>query len=120
LNSGPSPWATPPALFLWRVFQNKVSWTICLGWSSWSLPPEKLGLQVWATGAWLRFILLTSGNPYFYSNVLVGKGPSMATLNPDYNLWLSAIKYMWPDLYLQGSTGLHEIWHIAPQVNKKE
>jgi hypothetical protein len=32
LNSGPSPWATPPALFLWRVFQDRVSWTICLGW----------------------------------------------------------------------------------------
>jgi hypothetical protein len=23
-------------------------------WSSWSLSPEKLGLQVWATSAWLR------------------------------------------------------------------
>jgi hypothetical protein len=32
LNSRPLPWATPPALCLWRVFQNKVSWTICLGW----------------------------------------------------------------------------------------
>jgi hypothetical protein len=32
LNSGPSLWATPPALFLWRVFQHRVSWTICLGW----------------------------------------------------------------------------------------
>jgi hypothetical protein len=25
-------WATPPALFLWRVFQDKVSWTICPSW----------------------------------------------------------------------------------------
>jgi hypothetical protein len=32
LNSGPSPWATQPALFLWRVFQDKVSQTFCLGW----------------------------------------------------------------------------------------
>jgi hypothetical protein len=32
LNSGPMPWATPPALFLWRVFQDRVSRTICLGW----------------------------------------------------------------------------------------
>jgi hypothetical protein len=32
LNSGPSPWDTPPALFLWRVFQDRVLWTICLGW----------------------------------------------------------------------------------------
>jgi hypothetical protein len=32
LNSGPSPWATPPALFLWRVSQGGVLWTICMGW----------------------------------------------------------------------------------------
>jgi hypothetical protein len=25
LNSGPSPWATPPALFLWRVFWDRIS-----------------------------------------------------------------------------------------------
>jgi hypothetical protein len=25
-------WATPPALFLWRVFQGRVSQTICPGW----------------------------------------------------------------------------------------
>jgi hypothetical protein len=32
LNSGPSPWATPPALFFLKVFQDTVSETICLGW----------------------------------------------------------------------------------------
>jgi hypothetical protein len=32
LNSGPSPWATPPALFLWRVFRDRVLQTICSGW----------------------------------------------------------------------------------------
>jgi hypothetical protein len=32
LNSGSSPWATPPALFLWWVFQAMVSWTVCPGW----------------------------------------------------------------------------------------
>jgi hypothetical protein len=32
LNSGPSPWATPPALFLWRVFGDRVPRTICLSW----------------------------------------------------------------------------------------
>jgi hypothetical protein len=32
LNSRPSPWATPPALFLWSVFQDRVSQTIFLGW----------------------------------------------------------------------------------------
>jgi hypothetical protein len=31
LNSGPSPWATPPVLFLWKVFWDRVSWTICPG-----------------------------------------------------------------------------------------
>jgi hypothetical protein len=32
LNSGPSPWATPPALFLWRVFWARVSQNYVLGW----------------------------------------------------------------------------------------
>jgi hypothetical protein len=32
LNSGPSPWATPPALFCEGCFQVRVSWTICPGW----------------------------------------------------------------------------------------
>jgi hypothetical protein len=32
LNSGTSPWVTPPALFLWRVFRDGVSQTICPGW----------------------------------------------------------------------------------------
>jgi hypothetical protein len=31
LNSGPLPWATPPALFLWRVFQDRVSWNYLPG-----------------------------------------------------------------------------------------
>jgi hypothetical protein len=29
-NSGPIPWATMPSLFLWWVFQDRVSRTICL------------------------------------------------------------------------------------------
>jgi hypothetical protein len=32
LNSGPSPWATLPALFLWGVFKIGSPRTICLGW----------------------------------------------------------------------------------------
>jgi hypothetical protein len=32
LNSEPPPWGTPPALFLWRVFWDRVSRIICLGW----------------------------------------------------------------------------------------
>jgi hypothetical protein len=49
LNSGPTPQDTPPALYLWRIFWDRVSQTICPGWFwtmiLWSLPPEKLGLQ---------------------------------------------------------------------------
>jgi hypothetical protein len=55
LNSGPTYWATPPALFcegfLWdRVSRNYYQ----AGFepqSSWSMPVEELGLQAWATGA---------------------------------------------------------------------
>jgi hypothetical protein len=32
LNWGPSPWATPLALFLWGFFQYRVLQTIWLGW----------------------------------------------------------------------------------------
>jgi hypothetical protein len=40
LNSGPTPWATLPALFLWRVFWDRVLWTICTGLSSNREPPD--------------------------------------------------------------------------------
>jgi hypothetical protein len=55
LNSGPSPWTTPPALFLWRVFQDSVLWPLCLGWL-WTvilLISASWGLQVRATDTWL-------------------------------------------------------------------
>jgi hypothetical protein len=32
LNSGPTLWATPPALFLWWFSFKIVSQTTCLGW----------------------------------------------------------------------------------------
>jgi hypothetical protein len=32
LNSGSTPWATPPATFCDGSFQYRVLWTICLGW----------------------------------------------------------------------------------------
>jgi hypothetical protein len=32
LNSGPSPWATPPELFCDGFFWDRVSWTVCPGW----------------------------------------------------------------------------------------
>jgi hypothetical protein len=38
LNSGPTPWVTPPALFCEGFFQDRVSQTICPGW----LPTEIL------------------------------------------------------------------------------
>jgi hypothetical protein len=31
LNSGPSLWATPSALFLWKVFWDRVSWNYLPG-----------------------------------------------------------------------------------------
>jgi hypothetical protein len=43
------------SLLLWRVFWNRISWTIYLGWLRTtillSLPSEQPGLQVWATSA---------------------------------------------------------------------
>jgi hypothetical protein len=32
LNTGHTPWATPPALFCDTFSQDRVLWTICLGW----------------------------------------------------------------------------------------
>jgi hypothetical protein len=60
LNSGPTPWATPPAL-LWWVFSRWGSLELFAQagsepQSSWSLPPEYLGLQAWST-TWLHFFL---------------------------------------------------------------
>jgi hypothetical protein len=36
LNSGPTPWASPPTHFFVTGFFNTGSWTICSGW----LPPD--------------------------------------------------------------------------------
>jgi hypothetical protein len=53
LNSGPTPWATPPALFsdiiylfiylfiYFEIRSHKLSaWADFKPWASWSLPPE--------------------------------------------------------------------------------
>jgi hypothetical protein len=40
MNSGPSPWAIPPVLFLWKFFQDRVSWTICPGLTLNCNPPD--------------------------------------------------------------------------------
>jgi hypothetical protein len=37
---------------------RKFAWAGFELWSSWSLPPEKLGLQAWATGAQLLMLLV--------------------------------------------------------------
>jgi hypothetical protein len=65
LNSGPTPWATPPALFfVMGFFQNKVSQTICLGWlqilillisSSWVA-----GITGVSTSAWLSLMFVSA------------------------------------------------------------
>jgi hypothetical protein len=46
LNSGPSPWTTPPALSLWSVFWDRVSWNYLHGLSS-NEPPALSLLSGW-------------------------------------------------------------------------
>jgi hypothetical protein len=69
LNSGPSLWAPPPALFSWKVFWDRVSRTICLGWlqttillifASWVL-----GLQEWATSTGFFFFFFKEAYTHF-------------------------------------------------------
>jgi hypothetical protein len=50
LNSGPSPWATPPALFLWRAFWDRVSRTICPGWLQTKSLLINTSWEAWITG----------------------------------------------------------------------
>jgi hypothetical protein len=40
LNSGSSPWATPPALFLWRVFWGRISQNYLPGLALNRNPPD--------------------------------------------------------------------------------
>jgi hypothetical protein len=53
--------ATPPVIFVLGFFKIEscklFSWAGLALWSSWSLPPEQLGLQVWATSGQLVFII---------------------------------------------------------------
>jgi hypothetical protein len=57
LNSGPSPWATPPALFCEGFFWDKVPRTICLDWLQTTIllisASIVAGLQVWTMGTQL-------------------------------------------------------------------
>jgi hypothetical protein len=47
LNSEPSPWDTPPALFIWRVFQDRILWVIFLWLVSNHNPPDIHVLSSW-------------------------------------------------------------------------
>jgi hypothetical protein len=64
LNSGPTPWTTQPALFSEGFFKigshELFAQAGCEPRSSWSLPPESLGLQVWAIGAQPRLFFESS------------------------------------------------------------
>jgi hypothetical protein len=37
-------------------------------WFSWSLPPEYLGLQAWATGTWLKWYFYGSFSLHFQNS----------------------------------------------------
>jgi hypothetical protein len=56
-------WATSPAHLAPVILEMGVFRTICSGWleprSSWSLPPEQLGIQAWATNAHSSIFLFT-------------------------------------------------------------
>jgi hypothetical protein len=55
-------WATPPALFLCWVFSRQGVLNYLAGlalYYIWSLPPESLGSQAWATSTWLSASLCT-------------------------------------------------------------
>jgi hypothetical protein len=94
LNSWLSPWATPPALFLCRVFEIKSHRTICLGWlwtmiflisASWVV--RIIGVSHWYPGS-TRYL-----SALFYSHMCHwGQLPSMV----DMLLLDEGIKKSWP------------------------
>jgi hypothetical protein len=70
LNSGPTLGTTQPALYLWWVFFKIGSHRLFARaglepWSSWYLPPEYLGLQVWATGTQFGLVIFLIGTWIF-------------------------------------------------------
>jgi hypothetical protein len=75
LNTGPIPQATPPALFCDGYFfeigsLELFSWADFKLQSFWSLPPEYLGLQAWATGARQELRIFNVANPLSLRNYL--------------------------------------------------
>jgi hypothetical protein len=61
LNSGPTPWATLPVLYVIDFFEIGCCewWAGFEPWSSWSLLSKFLPLQLWVTGAQFIFSKLT-------------------------------------------------------------
>jgi hypothetical protein len=91
LNSGPSPWATPPALFLWRVFWDRVLWTICPGW------PRTVILLI--SASWVARITGMSHWHLAYECIFLNLKFYLIMINVDpYNLhkWLSEKKQYRP------------------------
>jgi hypothetical protein len=85
LNSVPTPWATPPALFYDRFFWDRVSWTNCPGWLRSVIllitaSFEKLGLQVWATGAQIQSVILEKS--FLRKYYSVNPGDTLGLLGP--------------------------------------
>jgi hypothetical protein len=73
LNSGPVPWATPQVLdgFFFKIGSLRLFVQHAFEpWSSWSLPPECLGLQVWITVTqliwYISFIYITCLDPVIF------------------------------------------------------
>jgi hypothetical protein len=106
LNSGPSPWATPPALFLWRIFWDRVSWTICLGWfrtaillvsASWVA--RIIGVSHWCQQE-KTFIVVVY---YVYG---VGSSPKLAHAKSEW-LWSCVSYFPWAE-----ESAAPFLWHL--------
>jgi hypothetical protein len=65
-------WATPPVIFSDGFFEigcHKLFAQAGLEpWSSWSLPPEQLGLLAWATSAWSLVLSPVAASLYLLPN----------------------------------------------------
>jgi hypothetical protein len=81
LNSRPTPWATPPALFCDGFFQNRVSRTICPSWFwtailliTTSQVARISGVTRWHPG---NYALLLSVWCFGFNSKVSGKGQSI-------------------------------------------
>jgi hypothetical protein len=69
-----------PLLWWFVFFLDRVLWTFLprfgfKPWSSWSLSPELLELQVWATSAHLCWVFLTIGSQEWLALIGFNLGP---------------------------------------------